>query len=109
MIPSQMLKGLLEGAILKIISRHETYAYEISEILNEYGFGDISEGTIYPMLLRLQKKGLIESVSRASSSGPNRKYYYLTSEGKEYGNEFTEQWHALTSAMQQLFEGGEDE
>ena len=54
MIPSQMLKGLLEGAILKIIQQEETYAYEISKKLNSYGFGEISEGTIYPIILRLQ-------------------------------------------------------
>ncbi|MCC9684080.1 PadR family transcriptional regulator, partial [Streptococcus agalactiae] len=52
MIPSQMLKGLLEGAILKIIQQEETYAYEISKKLNSYGFGEISEGTIYPIILR---------------------------------------------------------
>ena len=42
MIPSQMLKGMLEGCVLKIISEHETYGYEISETLKLYGFGNIS-------------------------------------------------------------------
>ena len=46
MIPSQMLKGTLEGCILKVISEKETYGYEISESLKEYGFLEISEGTI---------------------------------------------------------------
>lgn len=55
MIPSQMLKGTLEGCILKVISQKETYGYEISEKLGEYGFADILEGTIYPLLLRLEK------------------------------------------------------
>mgnify|MGYP003448991760 CR=1 FL=1 len=55
MIPSQMLKGMLEGCILEIINMQETYAYEISEKLGKYGFGEISEGTIYPIILRLQK------------------------------------------------------
>ena len=55
MISSQMLKGMLEGCILKIISQKETYAYEISKELENYGFGTISEGTIYPIILRLQK------------------------------------------------------
>ncbi len=60
MIPSQMLKGLLEGAILKIIQQEETYAYEISKKLNSYGFGEISEGTIYPIILRLQSNKYIK-------------------------------------------------
>lgn len=50
MIPSQMLKGVLECCILEIISRQETYGYEIAETLSGYGFGRISEGTIYPLL-----------------------------------------------------------
>ena len=64
MIPSQMLKGTLEGCILKIISRQETYGYEISQQLQQYGFADISEGTIYPLLLRLEKSGLITAEYR---------------------------------------------
>ena len=55
MIPTQMLKGTLEGCILKVISKNETYGYEISEALKDYGFSNISEGTIYPLLLRLEK------------------------------------------------------
>ena len=56
MIPSQMLKGTLEGCIMAIISRQPTYGYEIAEQLKNYGFGQIAEGTIYPLLLRLEKK-----------------------------------------------------
>ena len=53
MIPSQMLKGTLEGCILGILSQKETYGYEISSRLSDYGFGTVPEGTIYPLLLRL--------------------------------------------------------
>ena len=69
MIPSQMLKGTLEGCILKVISQKETYGYEISENLRTYGFTDISEGTIYPLLLRLEKNGLITAQYRESPVG----------------------------------------
>lgn len=55
MIPSQMLKGVLEGCVLAIIAQNETYGYEISQQLEHYGFGKITEGTIYPLLLRLEK------------------------------------------------------
>ena len=51
MIPSQMLKGTLEGCVLKVISDNETYGYEISQKLLEHGFEGISEGTIYPLSL----------------------------------------------------------
>ena len=62
MIPSQMLKGTLEGCILAVISKDEIYGYEISRQLGEYGFGSIAEGTIYPLLLRLEKNGLVTAV-----------------------------------------------
>lgn len=52
---AQLLKGILEGCILKIIDNHETYGYEIVTKLQEYGFSDAKEGTLYPLLLRLEK------------------------------------------------------
>lgn len=102
MIPSQMLKGFLEGAILEIIRREETYGYEISAILLENGFGEISEGTIYPIILRLQKNKYVKGVLRESNIGPKRKYYSLTEEGREYLEEFIENWGALSDAMKKL-------
>ena len=74
MIPSQMLKGTLEGCILTVIGQGEVYGYEISQKLERYGFGKIAEGTIYPLLLRLEKNGCVSSFYRKSEVGPRRKY-----------------------------------
>lgn len=103
MITSQMLKGFLEGCILQIISLHETYGYEISQKLNTFGFGEISEGTIYPLLLRLQKNNLIAATLKASSNGPNRKYFHLTTQGEEALQEFKAAYQELFQAMSHLF------
>ncbi len=105
MIPSQMLKGMLEGCILKIIQQRETYAYEISKQLETYGFGTISEGTIYPIILRLQKSELVTAVMRDSNSGPKRKYYFLTEKGEETLQEFEQNWEELDSAVNHLLRG----
>lgn len=102
MIPSQMLKGVLEGCILEIIKKRETYAYEISTQLKEYGFGDVSEGTIYPIILRLQKNELVESTTRESSAGPKRKYYHLTDKGILTLYEFKSNWVELNKAVSNL-------
>lgn len=102
MIPSQMLKGTLEGCVLGIISKKETYGYEISEQLKEYGFGRITEGTIYPMLLRLQKNELIQAVYRESGVGPKRKYYFLTEKGKKELEAFFESYRELVNAVGSL-------
>ena len=53
---TQILKGLLEGCILKIVSNHETYGYKICERLTAYGFQEISEGSVYPILIKIGKE-----------------------------------------------------
>ena len=106
MIPSQMLKGTMEGCILKIISHKETYGYEISEILRQCGFNEISEGTIYPLLLRLEKNGLIIAQYRESPVGPRRKYFSISPVGKAEIGAFYSNWIELSQAINTLFEKG---
>ncbi|WKY46202.1 PadR family transcriptional regulator [Eubacteriaceae bacterium ES2] len=106
MISSQMLKGVLEGCILKFIAQKETYAYEISRRLEEYGFEAISEGTIYPIILRLQKNQLIVAVYQKSKNGPNRKYYYLTESGSQALEQFEQNWRELEQAVNQILNNG---
>ena len=102
MIPSQMLKGTLEGCVLAIISKQETYGYEISSQLAAYGFGRIAEGTIYPLLLRLEKNGAVRAQLRPSELGPQRKYYALTEQGREELAAFMGSYAELTQAVNRL-------
>lgn len=83
MTPSQMLKGVLEGCVLALIGRGETYGYELVGALAACGLPGIAEGTLYPLLMRLEKKGFIASVYRESEVGPRRKYYRITEAGAE--------------------------
>ena len=78
LIPSQMLKGVLQGSVLAILGQRETYGYEIVQALHGYGFGSVSEGTIYPLLLRLEKEGWVSARFMDSDLGPRRNYYTLT-------------------------------
>ena len=66
---TEMLKGSLEGCVLEIISRHETYGYEITRRLNELGFTEVVEGTVYTILVRLEKKKLV-NIEKPSDMGP---------------------------------------
>lgn len=102
---SQMLKGVLEGCILYIISQDEIYGYELSEKLNQYGFTFVSEGSIYPLLLRLQKEKLIEGTLKSSNLGPKRKYYHLTNKGLEQLEIFKESWDMVSRTVHQLLRG----
>lgn len=104
MIPSQMLKGILDGCILKVISQKETYGYEISESLRAYGFAEISEGTIYPLLLRLEKSGLIVAHYRESPVGPKRKYFSISPPGRVEMDQFFASWSELATAIETLFD-----
>src|SRR5699024_732995 len=99
---TQMLKGIIDGCILSIINEKEVYGYELAEKLEQYGFEDFREGTIYPLLLRMQKEHLITSTLKKSTSGPKRKYYSLTEKGKEELEHFTQRWNKLESSVNQI-------
>ena len=100
-IETQMLKGMLENAILMIIAQGETYGYALLQQADT-GFGTIPEGTVYPLLLKLQRNGLIEAQRRAMAVGPDRKYYRLTAAGAGQIQTFLPQWQQLATAMTTL-------
>ncbi|AIK37983.1 transcriptional regulator PadR-like family protein [Bacillus pseudomycoides] len=103
-----MLKGILDGCILAIIQEGEIYGYELTEKLHSYGFHSFSEGTIYPLLLRMQKEGLVTSVLRESTAGPKRKYYQLSELGEKELNNFKERWTDLKLSVEKVInKGGE--
>lgn len=97
-----MLKGILDGCILAIIKDKEVYGYELAEKLEEYGFQSFSEGTIYPLLMRMQKEKLVTSTLRKSTAGPRRKYYSLTTKGELELEKFMERWEYLQSNVNKV-------
>ncbi|WP_026023084.1 PadR family transcriptional regulator [Paenisporosarcina sp. TG20] len=99
-----MLKGILEGCLLAIINRGETYGYEMIEKLEEFGFYMVSEGSIYPVLMRMQKESLVTTVMKASPNGPNRKYYSITELGKDELADYQARWKELSQAVNALFD-----
>jgi DNA-binding PadR family transcriptional regulator len=83
-----MLKGVLEGCVLEIISREVTYGYEITQQLRKQGFTDVVEGTVYTILVRLEKNKLVSIEKKPSEVGPPRKFYRLTEAGQNELNLF---------------------
>jgi PadR family transcriptional regulator PadR len=100
---TQIVKGILEGYILKIISKEELYGYKTVERLNEIGF-DVNEATVYPILTRLENKGYLKVKKRPSPLGPLRKYYFLTAEGQVNLEEFQETWQRMMKMINQVME-----
>lgn len=102
---SQLMKGILEGCILKIIENSDTYGYEIVNQLQNHGFANVREGTLYPLLLRLEKKQIITATYKPSPLGPSRKYYALTAQGDRYLQAFYESWLKTTASVEAIFKG----
>ncbi|MBA9029446.1 MULTISPECIES: PadR family transcriptional regulator [Bacillaceae] len=101
---TEMLKGVLEGVVLQKIQTGETYGYEITRYLNELGFDDIVEGTVYTILVRIEKKGLVEVEKKKSELGPARKFYTLNAKGKQELNDFWLRWSFLEKKMNEIKE-----
>lgn len=99
-----MLKGVLEGCVLEIISRGDTYGYEITRRLNTLGFADVVEGTVYTILIRLEKSKLVEITKKPSDMGPPRKFFVLNDAGREELRKFWKKWEFVSSKINQLKE-----
>jgi DNA-binding PadR family transcriptional regulator len=104
---TEMLKGVLEGCVLEYISRGETYGYEITRKLNALGFSDVIEGTVYTILMRLEKNKLVNTSKRNSDMGPPRKFFTLNEAGQEELRRFWQKWSFVESKIKQLKERGE--
>lgn len=103
---TEMLKGTLEGCVLEIIGAEETYGYAITRRLNELGFTDVVEGTVYTILLRLERNDLVEVTKRRSGVGPPRKFYALNDAGRAERARFWTKWEYLSARIDKLKEGG---
>lgn len=99
---TEMLKGVLEGCVLEIISRGETYGYEITQQLRELGFTDVVEGTVYTITMRLEKNNLVDIEKKPSTMGPPRKFYTLNAAGQEQLNLFWRKWDFVSSKISEL-------
>jgi PadR family transcriptional regulator PadR len=99
-IQVQLKKGVLELCVLALLSRGDGYAYDIAARLAK-GI-DMGEGTIYPLMRRLQSDGLVESYLQESASGPPRKYYRLTPAGQASFTRQKAEWSAFSRAVDDI-------
>ena len=103
---TEMLKGTLEGIVLAILSGRPAYGYQITAWLRDQGFSDIAEGTVYALLIRIERRDLVDVEKIPSEKGPPRKVYSLNAAGREYLEEFWRTWSFLTERLEQLRQGG---
>ena len=98
---AQMRKGILEYCILSILSQGEAYPSEVLARLEQAQL-KVVEGTIYPLLTRLKNMQLLDYRWEESTSGPPRKYYFLTEQGKIFLSELEHTWVELYKAVNAL-------
>jgi PadR family transcriptional regulator len=101
---AQMRKGTLQYCVLALLSDDERYGFDLVRSLAETDGMVTSEGTIYPLLSRLRRDGLVETTWRESTSGPPRRYYWLTESGRAALDAFRGEWGRFRDAVDHFVE-----
>ena len=102
---TQMRRGTLQYCVLALLADEERYAFDLVHTLAEVDGMVTSEGTMYPLLSRLRRDGLVESTWRESAEGPPRRYYRLTDAGRASLAGFAQEWTRFRDAVDRFMEG----
>jgi len=98
---SAIRKGLLEFLVLQIIATEKVYVADILKQLSATQFAT-QEGTLYPLLSKMRREGLLDYEWKESEAGPPRKYYQLTETGREQLNETLDYWEQINATVKKL-------
>jgi PadR family transcriptional regulator PadR len=96
---SQLLRGVLDLCLLAVMGEGPAYGYEMTKRLRARGLSIVGEGSIYPLLGRLERDRLVETRRETSNGGPPRKYYSLSSDGERALKAGVEEWQAARDAI----------
>lgn len=99
----QFKKGVLELCVLSLLHKRDFYGYELVEHISKDI--SISEGTIYPLLRKFRKEGYVDTYLQESQEGPPRKYYKLTSKGKEVYEVMEVEWQIFIKGVNNIIRG----
>lgn len=103
---SQLLRGVLDLAVLAALEHRDAYGYEIARRLREQGLNDVAEASVYGTLRRLADGDYVSSYVKPSDAGPNRKYYTLTESGRSKLNDDGKDWTRFSDVMEYLLDKG---
>jgi PadR family transcriptional regulator PadR len=99
---SQLLRGVLDMCLLALIAEEPCYGYKMVRKMEERGLELVGEGSIYPLLSRLQKAGLIEGYMVPSKEGPRRKYYRVLPRGEEQLRDWRKEWEGFSRSVDRV-------
>ena len=98
---SQIRRGTLELCVLALIAQKPRYGYDLVSALERWELLATTEGTLYPLLRRLQREGKVEASWQESAAGPPRKYYRLTPHGRDLLERMAADWTELSEAVRE--------
>lgn len=96
---TELLRGVLDLCLLAVMQEGPAYGYEMTKRLRARGLSIVGEGSIYPLLGRLERDGLVETYRAASNGGPPRKYYRASREGEAALADGVSEWQAARDAV----------
>ncbi len=99
---AQLRRGAIQYCILALLRDDDRYGFELSRTLAAADGLVTSDGTVYPLLARLRREGLVETTWRESTQGPPRRYYHLTADGQHALEDFVVQWRRFRDAVDEL-------
>lgn len=107
----ELKRGTLEMVLLRLLARREMYGYELVTALREHSDGglEVKDGTLYPVLYRLEEAGFVEPYWETRERGVPRKYYRLTEEGEEESRRRVGEWRDFVETIERILREETDE
>lgn len=101
---TQLLKGVLDAAVLAVIQREDGYGYDVVRRLRDAGLGDVGDASVYGTLRRLYAAGALSSYVVPSDGGPHRKYYAINAQGRQLLTDQRGDWREFSNALTALLD-----
>ena len=105
---AQLLRGVLDMCLLALLGQRPCHAYELARRVQDAGLGETSYGTIYPLITRLRRNGLLQEHPEPSAVGPPRKVFSLSPSGRTSLSAWSAQWRSTTAAVSAVLSGAVD-
>ncbi len=102
---TQLLKGVLDLAVLSVLADDDAYGYHIVRTLRDAGLDGVGDASVYGTLRRLYRSGKLTSYVKPSDEGPHRKYYGLNGAGRDHLEQGAKTWRSFTETLDSLLEG----
>lgn len=106
---SRLLRGILDACLLALVAERDRYGYELAQALRDAGLPIVKDGSIYPLLARLERRGALTSYRAPAAAGPPRRYYQVTDVGRAELQDAREVWAVVAGGVDALLDRAADQ